>query len=241
LLELIILIEDLAIRPTHINELVPRPPSAAGCCDALLDGAGGVWFSPHFAPTVWHIEWPAPVKARFRTKEVNNSDLEMATIVLQQLVLERLMAVRHKHSWAPAVRWSSKLLAKSESPIAAGLIRAMALRQQHMEAPFPSVVHWPGDANVLADLASRSFATFKDGPYKGVPCTTDIVFLNIFALTFPFSLQHRSWQLASLAPAAHSLVISTLLGHTSKMQQWTSLPADGSGASGKHIVKKMAT
>jgi hypothetical protein len=235
------LIMDLTRRPTHVNEIVPHPPSVAGCCDASLDGAGGVIFSHEFDPVVWRLEWPPEVKARYRAGKLNNNDLEMAGIVAQTLITERLVYMRHRHSAvftdnSSAKSWSTKLVTKSESPAASSLIRALAIRQRTTEAAFPVVEHWAGIDNVQADVASRSFATFHSGPYKGVPATTDTVFLNLFALTFPLPSKAASWHMLTIGHEAHSLLISTLLGARSTMPQWMSLPVGAPGAFGQAIA-----
>jgi hypothetical protein len=244
--DLPLLLEDLAHRPTHISEIVPHPPAAAGCCDASLDGAGGVWFSPHFAPIVWRVKWPESVKIWFRLKIINNSDLEMVAVVLQQMCLEMAMDVQRMHSMifsdnTPATSWSSKLVAKSKSPIASWLICALAMRQRAAKCAFPLVEHWPGIKNVLANVASRSFDMFHDGPHKGVPSATNLVFLNLFALSFPLPSQQQSWHIVEIVPAALSLVISTLLGEPSTMLQWTQLPVSSRGATGNPTLPPTAT
>jgi hypothetical protein len=239
--DLIVLIIDLTERPTHVKEIVPHPPSVAGCCDASLDGAGGVLFSEEFEPVVWRLEWPEEIKMLYRQGKINNNDLEMAGIVAQTLVLESLVPMRHRHSaiWtdnSSAKSWSTKLVPKSDSPHASRLTRALAIRQRRTEAAFPAVEHWAGKDNDLADIASRSFATFHTGPYNGVPASTDDVFVNLFALTFPLPSQEISWHMVTIGPAAHSLLISTLRGAKSTMQQWMSLPVADHGDSGRPIA-----
>jgi hypothetical protein len=241
LLDLPTLIMDLTRRPTHVNKIVPHPPSVAGCCDASSHGAGGVLFSHEFDPVVWRLEWPDAVKDLYRTGKLTNNDLEMAGVVAQNIVLERIVPMRHRHSTiytnnSSSKSWSTKLVTRSESSIAGRLIRALAVRRRTAQAAFPVVEHWPGIDNVLADIASRSFDSFHDGPYKGIPSTTDLVFLNLFALSFPLPSQDLSWHMLTIGHEAHSLLISTLLGNKLTMQQWTSLPVGDPGASGQDIV-----
>jgi hypothetical protein len=102
------------------------------------------------------------------------------------------------------------------------------------------VKHWPGIKNVLADVASRSFDMFHDGPNKGVPSSTNLVFLNLFALSFPLLSQQQSWHTVKIVPAALLLVILTLLGKPSTMQQWTQLPISSCGATGiLHVRQRL--
>ncbi len=49
------LLRILALRPTHVRELVPDMPQYVGYHNAAADGAGGVWFSlvNNMSPVVW--------------------------------------------------------------------------------------------------------------------------------------------------------------------------------------------
>jgi hypothetical protein len=91
----------------------------------------------------------------------------------------------------------------------------------------------------LAGAASSSLDTFHSGPYKGVLTSTDVVVVNLFALTFPLPSQETSWHMLMIGPKEHSLVILTLLGKRLTMQQWMSLPAAHLGESGQPIVWPM--
>jgi hypothetical protein len=94
LLDLPTLILDLTRHPTHVNEIVPHPPSVAGCCDASSHRAGGVLFSYEFDPVVWRTKWPDAVKELYRSGKLTNNDLEMAGVVAQTIVLERIVPMR---------------------------------------------------------------------------------------------------------------------------------------------------
>jgi hypothetical protein len=91
------IIHSLGARETHVNELVQLTPQAAGTCDAAAEGAGGVWLGAQFQPTVWRIKWPADVVERYRQGILTNSDLEMAAIIAQMLILEQLTPMRRQH------------------------------------------------------------------------------------------------------------------------------------------------
>jgi hypothetical protein len=91
------IIHSLGARETHVNELVQLTPQAAGTCDAAAEGAGGVWLGAQFQPAVWRIKWPADVVERYRQGILTNSDLEMAAIIAQMLILEQLTPMRRQH------------------------------------------------------------------------------------------------------------------------------------------------
>ena len=88
-------IKDLAVRPTHVTEVVQQGLDYAGYCDASAFGAGGVWFGSGTAlsRSVWRIQLPQDITSDVVSYanpngRLTNSDLEMAAVVLQQAVLE---------------------------------------------------------------------------------------------------------------------------------------------------------
>jgi hypothetical protein len=183
------IIHSLGARETHVSELVQLTPQAAGTCDASAEGAGGVWLGNHFHPTVWRIKWPPDVVERYRQGILTNSDLEMAAIIGQMLILEQLTPMRRQHCRlfsdnTPAVSWTTNLVAKADSIVAARLLRALAMRSRTTEAALPLTTHWPGDQNHHADTASRSTSKFHSGPNRGESCIDDCSFLTLFRLTF---------------------------------------------------------
>ncbi|KAL7555176.1 hypothetical protein ACHAWF_018791 [Thalassiosira exigua] len=98
------LIREVAAEPTHVNELVPGPPTYKGTPDASGKGAGGVWVpgEKSLVPIVWRLCWPDEVVRRLVTfdnpdGDITNSDLEMAAKVLGWLVLEANAPTRHAH------------------------------------------------------------------------------------------------------------------------------------------------
>jgi hypothetical protein len=236
LLDLITIISSLAERPTHVSELVVYPPVAEGCVDASSLGAGGVWFGENFEPTVWRVEFPKDIVALYKVGTLTNSDLEMAGVLIQNLILEQLQAMERTHSVThsdntPATSWATKLAARAASPVAGFLIRALAMRQRTTKSAMPVVLYWPGVVNILADTASRSYTTFHYGPCRGEDSSTDQAFLTLFASTFPLP-QNKSWHLVQLEPVMLSHVISTLRGKRLQMRQWTASPAFGIGRIG---------
>jgi hypothetical protein len=239
------ILRSLGARETHVSELVQLTPQAAGTCDAAAEGAGGVWLGAHFNPTVWRIKWPTDVVERYRQGILTNSDLEMAAIIGQMLVLEQLTPMRRQHCKlfsdnTPAVSWTTNLVAKADSIVAARLLRALAMRSRTTEAALPLTTHWPGDQNHHADTASRSTSKFHSGPHRGEPCVDDCSFLTLFRSTF-YLPQEASWQLQRVPEHQLSLLISTLRGQKLPMQQWMFSPANATGKSGQPTAPTTAT
>jgi hypothetical protein len=183
------IIMSLGVRPTHVDELVQLTPKAAGTCGASAEGAGGVWLGTAFPPTVWQIKWPDDVVQPYRQGILTNSNLEMAAIIGQMLILEQLMQMKRQHCLlfsdnTPAVSWTTNLVAKTESVVAARLLRALATQRRTTEVSLPLTTYWPGDQNHHADTASRSTSRFHSGPHRGEPCDDDCMFLTLFCSTF---------------------------------------------------------
>jgi hypothetical protein len=210
------IIMSLGVRPTHVDELVQLTSKAAGTCDASAEGAGGVWFGTAFPPTVWRINWPDDVVQRYRQGILTNSDLEMAAIIGQMLILKRLMPMKRQHCLlfldnAPAVSWTTNLAAKAESVVAARL-----------------------------DTALRSTSRLHSGPHRGEPCDDNCMFLTLFCSTF-YLPQEALWQLRKVPLSQLSLLTSALRWQTLPMQQWMFKPANEIGRSGPPTVPITAT
>ncbi len=102
LLDLAELIRMLASRPTHIHEIVPQAPDYIGLCDASGFGAGGVWFGGEkmLHPVIWRIIFPKSIRDKLISDAnpngtLTNSDLEMAGVLLQAIVLEQVADLHH--------------------------------------------------------------------------------------------------------------------------------------------------
>jgi len=131
LLDVANVIKDLAVRPTHVTELVQQGLDYAGYCDASAFGAGGVWFGSGTAllASVWRIQWPQDITSDVVSYanpngRLTNSDLEMAAVVLQQAVLEARLGSAIAGTQAaigsdntPAVAWTTRMASRSASPI----------------------------------------------------------------------------------------------------------------------------
>jgi hypothetical protein len=248
LLDLKHLILSLASRPTHVSELVEHEPELAGTCDASAVGAGGVWLGYGIQQTVWHVEWPPDVVELYRVGKLTNSDLEMAAIVLQYLVAEQMRPLEKCHTaiWSdntPAASWSTKMADKASTPIAGQLLRALAMRQRTSRLALPSVAHYVGLQNILADTASHSFQSFHHGHARGCPSESDASFLTSFDQTFSLSAlsQMNSWQLVQLKSEQSFLVISTLRGQKLPMPQWMEPQERPTGATGALGARALAS
>ena len=236
------LLQDLERRPTHVHELVTFSPSAVGMDDAAKGGMGGFWVSHLFPPTVWRVAFPPDVQQSFGEGVLTINDLEMAAILMQQIALEHLMKLRHLHSEVfsdnmSATVWATKLMVHADSVVAARLVRASAMRARTTESRMPSVRHWPGECNPLADDTTRSFQRYNSGPHKGKTSVSDQSFLNLFSYTYPPPPQSKSWQMLVLDPAPVSLVISLLRGKTSRLQQWMWAPGREHGSGGATTLR----
>jgi hypothetical protein len=240
------LLDDLERRPTHVRELVTFSPSAVGMDDAAKGGMGGFWVSHLFPPTVWRVAFPADVQRAFTKGTLTINDFEMAAILMQQIALEHLMKLRHLHSEVfsdnmSATVWATKLMVHADSVAATRLVRAASMRARTTESRMPSVKHWPGECNPLADDTTRSFHRYNSGPLAGQPSISDQSFLNLFSHTYPPPPQSKSWQMLVLDPAPVSLVISLLRGRTSRLQQWMWAPGRGHGSGGAVTLRPTDT
>ena len=233
LLDLRCLILDLANRPTHVLELINPSHHYIGYCDASGWGAGGVWFSGTrpLPPTVWRVQWPSDVSKALVSDAnpkgyLTNSDLEMAGVLLHQLVLAHLVPLHHVRSIihcdnSPSVSWVTNMSLRSASSNSAHrLLRGLAMLQRHTHSSPPCLVSIAGVDNILADVASRQ-----------ISLPSDSQFLTYFSARFPFV--HAAWQQAYPLPTPLSNVISTLRGKRLDLPQWTQslgLPAGAPGS-----------
>jgi hypothetical protein len=87
---------NLASRPTHVSKLIQSDhPDYVGYCDASGFGTGGVWFGGQrkLAPIIWRIQWPSDITVALVSERnpmgtITNSDLEMAGVLLHEVILE---------------------------------------------------------------------------------------------------------------------------------------------------------
>jgi len=96
-----------------------------------------VWNSPLLTPIVWHLSFPPAVQQALTTATdhngmISNSDLEMAGLLAQWLVLESLTDLSHAHvavgcNNSLTIAWSSRMLS-TKDPVAAHLLCAIAVQ-----------------------------------------------------------------------------------------------------------------
>jgi hypothetical protein len=236
----VVLLRRIASRPTSVLELTPGPPAFIGYVDASGFGAGGVWISgtEFIQPTVWRLSFPEDIEKRLVSTsnpdgDITNSDLEMAGVLLQWLVLEQIAttSLEHKHIGifsdnTPTVAWATRLHS-SKSKIAGHLLRALAVRQHAHRASPLLTISIAGEENDMADVASRSFR-HKSFTNSNQP------FAKIFNSLFPLD-QQRCWTECHLTEKLSSRVTSCLRGKPLDMALWLQIPKRGksTGPSGR--------
>ena len=206
----------LSEHPVHCSQLVPQNPHYIGYCDACKHGAGGVWMSgtKTIRPIVWRIKWPPDIvkltEKRPEEGGLTINDLEMAGVLIQNLILENLVPMKHTHAatWCDntsAVAWTGRLNS-SKSRVGQQLTRALALQMIINQSSHLAAMSIPGKDNDLADLASRSF---KQTGVQGNYNLSDEAFLTKFNLDFPLT-QDNSWLMLRLNTRLSSLVFTSL-------------------------------
>ena len=217
------LLREVQSRPTSIYEIYPTLAKYLGYVDASSHGAGGVWFSGTMAlqPIVWQVEWPPEIKTKYKNKELSNSDLEMAALILQWLVLEYSVPTKHisvgvGSDNTPTVFWTRKFSAQRSRP-ASRLVRVLALRIKGEEAAPLLIDHIAGDLNTMADNASRGFSSNPDHEFAHI--SPPISFLQYFNSKFPLP-QNLSWLEFQITQSLISKVTSELVQELSEMESW---------------------
>lgn len=240
---------DAARRPTSVHEIIANEDNFIGCCDASAFAAGGVWFGGTTAmpPTVWRVVWPKDISEQVvsdsnPTGTLTNSDLELAGILIHNLVLETIVDTRHQKSVTfcdntPSVAWATKLTSQAGSNVSYHLLRALAMRQRTTESVLPEVLSIEGDRNKPADIASRQcpggLSAPMNLPSTGLPAPCDVDFLAYFNSRFPLP-QRSFWRLAHPNSAMLSKVIWTLRHKRLQLRQWTTMPGQPAGPGGSN-------
>ena len=227
------MLRESTARPTHARELVAAWPDFVGVKDASGQGVGGVIIGEGRAcpPTVFRVEWPEDIKAdlvseRNRKGRINNSELEMAGLLLLWLVMEAVCGDLEKRHVAlfsdnnPTVSWV-KRMASRQSRVAAQLLRALALRLHQRHTCPLTPVHIPGKQNSMTDIPSRSFGSVAEWH-----CQTDYELLTLFNSTFPLPGQ-ESWNVFRLSSGLVTKVISVLRMTHTTLDEWRRLPKIG--------------
>ena len=247
LLDTCTLIHQLGNRPTHVNELIPDPPSHVAYHDAAAEGAGGVWFSliDRMQPVVWRLEFPQDIANDVRSQDnptgsLTNSDLELAAeIFAVGIIVETEPNIKHKTIGtlcdnSPTVSWIERMASKSIFPTAGRLLRGLAYMLHSRQVGGVITVHVAGVDNVMADLASRpSKAMAKFAPTN--TNLSDIDFLSSFNTEFPLPT-NQEWNLAMVPEWLKYNVFETLRGKRLELQQWASPTKAGTGKRGQSTV-----
>ena len=215
--------------PIHCRQLVPAHPAYIGHCDACKHGAGGIWLPATHSlhPIVWRHGFPPEIINRVSTGALTINDLEMAAILLQYLLLEQIVDLKHTHTatWCDntsAVSWTVRMNS-SRSTIGQQLTRALAIRMICNQASPLAALSIAGVDNELADLASRSF---KRTGTKGNYDLSDSQFLTQFNSEFPLT-QDNSWLMLRLNSSISSLVCTLLRGEAVPTGSWIRLKKSG--------------
>jgi hypothetical protein len=222
------LVQDLAIRPTRLAEIISDALAAIGSVDASGYGMGGIWFTVEGDPLVWREPFPDDIVNRLvsssnQSGDLTNSDFELAGVVAHQDILAQEHDVREAsvsilNDNTPAVSRSTKGSITSRDP-AAYLLRISSLHQRfhryNSDYQFLS-----GLANAMADDASRLFKL------------SDPQFLAHFEQMYP---QQKPWRLCRLRTEMRSALISALHRKRADPQLFLAAPTHRTtlGLSGK--------
>ena len=220
-------------QPTECKDLVSGWPDYIGIVDASSHGVGGVILGElsDLPPTVFRLQWPEDISTDLVSFEnpsgkINNSDLEMAGLLLLWLCLEGTAPdLAHKHvalfsDNSPTVSWVTKM-ASRKSRVAAQLVRALALRLNISRSCPLTPVHIPGVENALTDIPSRSFGSVPEWH-----CKSDNDLLTLFNSKFPLPNQ-ASWTIFQFDTRVTTRVISALQMKGITLDEWQRLPTIG--------------
>ncbi|KAI2502317.1 hypothetical protein MHU86_12121 [Fragilaria crotonensis] len=211
------LVDDLALRPTRLQELVPTYPSDIGASDACQQGMGGVWFDnldPHAAPILWRHRFPPHVASALITAANPTGHLSISDL---ELVSSPIAPLSHTHATLPNARSGSTLTiarrchgqqgSSTSAAARAHLLRFAALHQRAYR--YVVRTHYiPGPVNVMADDASRRWDL------------DDAALLTFFNTRYP---QVQSWRMQTLTPA----ISASLIGSLSKPRSRAASPPNG--------------
>jgi hypothetical protein len=163
-----LLLNVLVLAPLTVPSSSPvYHPSFDSAAHASM-GAGRVWLagSKYLEPIFWRIVWPDSIISRLMSSsnpmgDLTINNLEMAALLLHQLMLEQLVDLKHQYtaSWIDnksTVSWIAKLTFK-QSKVGQWLVCALALQHCTTQS-FPlAPLMIAGLRNLMANLASRSF------------------------------------------------------------------------------------
>ncbi len=244
ILDVCTLIHKLGRRPTHVNELIPDPPTHTAYHDAAAEGVGGVWFAleDKMQPVVWRLPFPQDIQDDVITEtnpagSITNSDLELAAEVMAiGIILENTPAIKHKTIGtlcdnSPTVGWIDRMASKSMFPTAGRLLRGLSYMLYNKQAGGVITIHVDGVSNVMADIASRpTKALSLFAPTHS--SLSDDTFRSSFDTAFPLP-NNQVWRLATVPEWLRDKVFTTLRGQRLGLQQWENPSGQNTGRRGK--------
>ncbi len=232
------LLRESTREPTHCRELTFGWPDYIGIVDASSHGVGGVVVGElsGCVPTVFRWQWPEDIRTQVVSLDnpagtINNSDLEMAGLLLLWLVIEGICGSLAEKRIAlfgdnfPLIGWVAHLGSRC-SRVAENLIQALALRLKLQRACPLTPIHIAGERNAIPDVPSCLF-----GSNPAWRCDTDNDLLTLFNSLFPIPTQH-SLTLYHLNCELVTHVISILRTQPFKLDEWRRLPRIG-----RHVGK----
>jgi hypothetical protein len=155
--------------PLPLHSLVPQQPTILAGCDASLHGIGGWLWQPSHPHTVYLWRHPFPsniqrqvVSSNNPSGSVNNSELELAGIVLSAHLASALSQHPHPTIWCAcdnmaAVAWANNGSTSSNAP-SAFVLRTLGQLSQERRFTL-SAFYLSGATNSIADYLSRCFST----------------------------------------------------------------------------------
>ena len=217
-----IIIKEITKIPTHVLQLVDGYPDFLGYSDACKLGCGGIWMgiTEDIGYIVWRVEFPQDIQNELVTWSnldgtITISDLELAGMIIEWLVLEELVDdLTFKHVGlncdnSNAVSWTNKYRTAKSIP-ASRLLRLLCVRM-HMRRASPLLsIGIRGDDNDMSDVSSRSF---KDGKFF-INANTSLQ--SYFDTNFPLP-QRKCWQEFKVPSELVSRVMSCVRGETLNM------------------------
>jgi hypothetical protein len=222
-------------------------PRYAGYHDAVVEGAGGVWFSlaHEMQPLVWRLPLPRDVSNEVVSfdnpgGQLTNSDLELAAEVMGiGVILTEAPVVKQEPFGmlcdnTPTVSWIERMASKSTTPMAGRLLRGLAFMLYCHRAGCLTTIYVPGPEKVMADIASRpskALTYFR----ATTPVLSDHDFLSLFNVAFPLPEQ-QAWTLAPVPEWVKSNVLEMLRGKRLDLRLWMGPNVSGTGRRGRCIV-----
>ena len=169
LLNLATMVTSLSAQPTHVKELIPKEDHYYRYYDACVTGAGGVWFNGtiQLNPFVWRVEFDKATEIEVVSEHnpqscLTNSYLEMAAVILKNLVLHKEVDMKFARSGVlsdntPTVEWLIRMADKAQLNTAGSLLRGLTSLPRASQVGPLTVASIAGVENSMDDVASHSF------------------------------------------------------------------------------------